>query len=138
MSLRGARIAVLLIAAVTGAAAIIIAAAPWLGLRAGEVSVAYAWFGLARRSLFFVFVSLRVGAVLESAVLWVFEAGRARASGVHTVDLWEDLVAVHKRSYEEYKGLWASFDRTNFGHMSGAGNRLVAERLARELRGLVK
>jgi hypothetical protein len=57
----------------------------------------------------------------------------ARNSGINTVDLWDDLIAVHKRSYEEYEGLWASFDGTSFGHMSSAGNRLVAERLAREL-----
>jgi hypothetical protein len=59
----------------------------------------------------------------------------SRAAGIRTVDLWDDLVAVHKRSFEEYKGLWVSFDGRSFGHMSSAGNLLVARRLARELAG---
>ena len=57
----------------------------------------------------------------------------ASAAGIQTIDLWDDLVAVYKGSYEEYKGLWASFDGTNFGHMSSAGNRLVAQKLAARL-----
>ncbi len=60
--------------------------------------------------------------------------GCAREAGIRAVDLWVDLVAARRRGFDEYTGLWVSFDGTSFGHMSGAGNLLVAERLARELR----
>ena len=57
----------------------------------------------------------------------------ARAAGIATVDLWDDLLNVHRRSFEEYRGLWASFDGKSFGHMSSAGNELVARRLMSEI-----
>ena len=54
--------------------------------------------------------------------------------GIETVDLWDDLLALYRRSFQDYVGLWAYFDgRGLFGHMSSAGNRLVAERIAQRL-----
>lgn len=58
----------------------------------------------------------------------------AARAGIETVDLWDDLVAVYRRSFQDYVALWVSFDgRGLFGHMSSAGNRLVAERIAQRL-----
>jgi hypothetical protein len=59
----------------------------------------------------------------------------ARALGIDTLDLWDDLKAEHdRRSFEDYLKLWASFDGNySFGHMSGLGNRFVAERIAAAL-----
>lgn len=58
----------------------------------------------------------------------------AKESGIHTLDLWDDLERVYRRSFEEYVRLWASYDgRDLFGHMSSQGNRYVAERIADRL-----
>lgn len=56
----------------------------------------------------------------------------ARTMGIDTLDLWDVLKAAHDRhSFAEYRKLWASFDGNySFGHMSGLGNRLVAEQIA--------
>ena len=76
---RGLQVVALLLAAITGAMALVAAAAPWLGLGAGEVFFAYAWFGLARRALVIVSVSICLAALLAAALLWVYRAGTARA-----------------------------------------------------------
>lgn len=59
----------------------------------------------------------------------------ARAMGIDTLDLWDVLKAAHDRhSFADYRKLWASFDGNYlFGHMSGLGNRLVAEEIAAAL-----
>ena len=58
----------------------------------------------------------------------------AREAGIDTLDLWDDLAAVHDRSFDEYVRLWVSFDgRGAFGHMSAAGNRFVTDRIAAKL-----
>jgi hypothetical protein len=58
--------------------------------------------------------------------------GCARQAGIDTLDLWEDLIAVRRRSLEDYTALWVSFGGM-LGHMSSAGNRWVAERVAARL-----
>jgi hypothetical protein len=58
----------------------------------------------------------------------------AQEAGINTLDLWEDLEEVYRRSFDEYVRLWASYDgRGLFGHMSWDGNRYVAERIAARL-----
>jgi hypothetical protein len=58
----------------------------------------------------------------------------ARRLGIDTLDLWDSLKAVHDRSFADYLKLWASYDGHNtFGHMSPAGNRLIAEWIAAKL-----
>ena len=58
----------------------------------------------------------------------------ARQAGIDTLDLWDDFVAVHDRSLDDYGKLWAYYDGSKiFGHMSSLGNRFVAERIAARL-----
>jgi hypothetical protein len=58
----------------------------------------------------------------------------AHRLGIDTLDLWDNLEAVHDRSFADYLKLWASYDGHNtFGHMSPAGNRLIAEWIAARL-----
>jgi hypothetical protein len=62
--------------------------------------------------------------------------GCAARAGIETVDLWPDLAAIHRRSFPDYVKLWAASEtngRNVFGHMSGAGNALVARRIAERL-----
>jgi len=58
----------------------------------------------------------------------------AHRHGIDVLDLWDDLKAVHDRSLADYLKVWASYDGHNtFGHMSPAGNRLIAEGVAAKL-----
>ena len=59
--------------------------------------------------------------------------GCARQGGIETLDLWDDLVMVRRRSRDDYAALWVSLDGCVLGHMSSAGNRFVAERIAARL-----
>lgn len=54
----------------------------------------------------------------------------ARERNIETLDLWDDMIAIHRRSVEEYNGLWVSQDGKTFGHMSASGNAVVARRVA--------
>jgi hypothetical protein len=58
----------------------------------------------------------------------------AQQLGIDALDLWDNLKAVHDRSFTDYVKLWASYDgHRTFGHMSPAGNRLIAEWVAAKL-----
>jgi hypothetical protein len=58
----------------------------------------------------------------------------AHRLGIDALDLWDNLKAVHDRSFTDYLKLWASYDgHKTFGHMSPAGNRLIAEWVAAKL-----
>jgi hypothetical protein len=55
----------------------------------------------------------------------------ARQAGIDTLDLWDDLAAEYRHSFEGYARLWTGRDgQKMFGHMSSLGNRFVAERIA--------
>jgi hypothetical protein len=61
-------------------------------------------------------------------------AACAREIGVDTLDLWDDLVSLRDRSFEEYGRLYEPSDGKTFRHMSPEGNLFVAERVAAKLR----
>jgi hypothetical protein len=59
-----------------------------------------------------------------------YGAGEVEA-GIDTLDLWDDLAAEYRHSFEGYARLWTGRDgQKMFGHMSSLGNRFVAERIA--------
>ncbi len=60
----------------------------------------------------------------------------ARQVGIDSLDLWDELSALHQRSPDDFHRLWVSFGPNLYGHMSSLGNRLVAERIAARLRAL--
>jgi lysophospholipase L1-like esterase len=58
----------------------------------------------------------------------------AHQQGIDALDLWDDLKALHDRSFHDYLKLWNSYHGQNTsGHMSVSGNRLVAESIAAKL-----
>jgi hypothetical protein len=61
-------------------------------------------------------------------------AACAREIDVDTIDLWDDLVSLRDRSFEEYGRLYNPGDGRTFQHMSPEGNLYVAERVAAKLR----
>ena len=59
----------------------------------------------------------------------------ARVGGIEILDLWDDLAAVYRSSFEEFGRLFVSFDgRRISGHMSPRGNGFVAKRIAERIK----
>jgi len=62
-------------------------------------------------------------------------AALARDSGIETIDPWERLSALHERDMLAYQALFIKHPDGGYGHMSKAGNQLIADMVADALLG---
>lgn len=59
----------------------------------------------------------------------------ADAAGIETLDMWQPQKDIGLRDMDAYRGLFVMHDENRiFGHMSNAGNKLVAEHIAERLK----